>query len=191
MIDKLTTENLRDFRQRYSGSYGWLHNTKEKRLVFISEVGESEVKFQDEKGFTFQVAADSPVDFEFTQVFTGWFAGDKRPTLAMRVPARQYCRGISTQNTRFYHGTSDGIRNIAFSFNEIYNCLTKREAKIYNKEQMVLSKNFAVDSNTVFARNIMIGSYNGGTIKLVAQAFHQELVDVIRRNGLDIKVELE
>lgn len=195
MLDKFTSENSRDWRQRYASSWGWLVTGNEEKIVFINDVRDGVVTFTTEhNGHKYEVYEDSPVQFRFSQVPTGWFVDNAgNPFFACRRPARQWCRGISESNTRFlYTHKSVAFLPGGLNWDNVVACLSGQKKSPKQEETSdVLSNNFAVVNGKVFARSMQIGTFSKGLISLNNDLFAQEVSDVIRRGQLAYKLEVK
>lgn len=188
MLEKFTSENAADFRQRYEHTFGWLHTSK-KHFVYVSAVGREQTYFEDEHGTKMNLNLNSPYNFEFIPVTNGYYySTDNHIYYLQRVPARQWRRGICSANTSMT--TIDGtqieidIKNLGSIF--------KVENQPYHFEVDIpcaLNKHFAItDDHQLKFRNRVIGSREGHTV-IVDNIFYQELVDVNKRTGYKFKVE--
>src|SRR5690348_12047969 len=103
MLETFQSATSRDFRQRYTGSYGFytIPLSKKRILVYLSEVGEDTAHFLDENSAKYTAKADQAVEFEFIPVKKKLFSYNDQLYLAQRRPARMWSRGVNPQNTLF------------------------------------------------------------------------------------------
>lgn len=197
MLDTLTLYNRDDFIQRYSQSYGWfLHpEKKQKVLSYIRKVDLERVVFVTSTGEFFAYAG-TDVQFEFLPITRGWFYGPNGLAFLQRVPAKQFCRGISGKNTRVMEVNSLGkFEESSLSLallEEVFN--PTKQVKPFRSfldgtlAGYVLSQYFAIIGSRVHFYNHHIGDFKSNEITLNNPLITQELSDTIRRNNLPIKV---
>jgi len=186
MKESCTTATSRDFRQRYQNTIGVYTDTKGiKSYVWIREVEENEVSFEDTKGGSYRAMNDTGVEFEFTQVPLGWFNSTKGPMFVSRMPARQYQRGISKGNTRIQN---KDFTPIPVSLANVSDFLTFDKPYVGQKD-WVLNKHFAMINGIMFFFDRVIGEVEGTIIRLTCTVVQQELLDTIGRSGLPFTVE--
>jgi hypothetical protein len=199
MLATLTTVNAGDFKQRYQGVFGYLLVESKRTLVYIHQVSGTKVTFRDKDGTEYFAMANAPVTFEFQPVMRGMVNTPEGVHLLVRVPARQYKRGICTENTRAYTMNNNGTWRMAtFDFNEVvFNVLSstisyKEAADLwFNKKikAVALSPRFGITPrNEVLFHDIVIGTVTDDTILLKKTIVFQELSDLINRNNYPLKV---
>jgi len=191
MIDSPTRENLRDFRQRYEGSFGWLERDDgSKQLVIVSSVGDRGVKFKlsdkDDMGYTAFV--DGGSRFHFTQVPRGWFnRPDGVAFFLTRNPQRQWSRGITPANTTKFVLASR-LLNDHLTFADVEACFNPRYVfSDYENGVGALSRMFAMNKTHVYLYNRIIGTRKGRVLE-VEEMFSQELQDTVSRNTFEFEV---
>lgn len=194
MIDSLTSDNRRDFRQRYQGTFGWfLKANKIPLFVYVKTVTDSAVYFTDLSGHEWHANVDSDLKFEFIPVNHGFFNGALDVYYLERVPARQWQRGISAANTRIWSGTRGWVGVEMKTLAEIFvNPLSLNEAlDLYLKGDracVALSKHFALLKNQLCFYLRKIGVRDDHRIALTSSLVRQEFMDTIRRNSLPFQV---
>jgi hypothetical protein len=207
MKDSLTSLNREDFRQRYRGSFGFLHTeTQDRRLVYIQEVANNQVVFKtSSRGMDYYANCDAGVVFEFLPVQRSWYNLGDKPGLLFRVPARQYCRGISKSNTSFsvvhpevamLQPSTLTLEVLARVFSVDKFAHEPREVlleRFVNKESwfFVLSRAFCMAHGTLFFFADAVGKYAGTEITLNNPVIRQELLDAIKRNNLPFTVKVD
>lgn len=200
MKDSLTSFNREDFRQRYKGCFGFLLHEGQRKLVYIKEVGNGQVTFiTSSKGPEFYALANENVEFEFLPIQRSWYNLGTHPGLLFRIPAKQYHRGISSNNTAFYVPTKDGYvsaQHLSLEvLSKVFPCpLPNNSVKFFKGEQdhLVLNRAFCITGSHLYFFAEVAGTYNSATrtIKLRLPIVHQELLDTIRRQQLPISVEV-
>lgn len=207
MKDSLTSINREDFRQRYRGSFGFLHTeTQDRRLVYIKDIASGQVIFNTStRGMDYYANQDAGVVFEFLPVTRSWYDLGDKPGLLFRVPARQYCRGISKSNTALHtvpediailQPTSLTLEVLARVFSVDAFEHAPRESKLQalmNKERyfFVISRAFCIAHGRLFFFAEHAGDYADGVITLANPVVRQELIDAVKRNNLPFTVKVD
>ncbi len=188
MLEKFTSANAADFRQRYAQTYGWLHSST-KRFVYVSDVERTVTHFEDVNGTPFNVKLDSALTFEFIPVTNGYYYGkDNKIYYLQRVPARQWRRGICDANTNILD--INGF-NIAMNIKVLDNIfgVDEQPYTFIADAACALSRHFAItDDHEVKFRNRVIGKRDKNKL-IVDPIFYQEIVDTNRRLGFKFTVE--
>ncbi len=190
MRDTLTTNNFRDFRQRYEGTIGFFHNDLRKILVRMTSVSDRKASFEDSKGNEFFAYTDSGVEFEFIPVDKGFYNTFAGAVLLQRVPERQWHRGISPTNTQAAFLYKDTFLPKAVDIDLISDIF--EDAVSIDKAMgdflsgklpsLALSKHFAVTNNNFYFYNKVVGTVSKTReIKLSSNAIEQEVQDLLRR----------
>lgn len=192
MRDTLTSENRRDFSQRYSHSYGYYINDKGvKTPVFIGDVDEDAAHFKTLDGLDFTAYCNGGVNFEFAQISRRiWLGLDGVLYYTHRIPQRQWQRGISEGNTSFHILTPDGPLNIGISLSVMRNILLENPLKTIGVNTL-LSEQFAICGKSVYLYNMLIGSFNSKenniTLNSKHSMFYQEVTDVCKPLFIGVK----
>jgi len=192
MKDKLTTENHRDFHQRYRGTYG-KYTTKDGKtiLVRLTEVDSEQVTFTDARGGVYTAHANSDIEFEFFSVERMLFNTPEGVGYCCRKPARMWSRGVSSQNTSFMNLAKLSPGQVNFKLLEVM--LNPEYKKYYEDykdgkiDNVALSKRFAIVNNKLMMFDVTIGEVNKMEVK-VDTLYQQEFSDFIKRNALEFKV---
>ena len=130
MHDTFTSDNARDWQQRYGNTFGFLIKGDDRVLVQFTDQTDEHVYFRTEpEGNAYHAKINSGIRFEFIQVDNAWFNGKSGNVyLLSRVPNRQWRRGICKMNTSIMSLSSDGgLNQISVSFkvlNDIYHTTT-------------------------------------------------------------------
>lgn len=191
MIINLRQNGIRDFNQRYCGTYGWLIQGNNKRFIYIESITDQKIYFNEGDDIEYFVHTDSDITFEFIPVDRGWFNTNNGTALFLyRCPARQWKRGISNSNTEiidFNNRCQEVNYKVLHSiFNEDF---VKNN---YPKELKVgaLSKHFCFNpKGLLLLYNSAIGNIKDNTIVVNNKLFLQEIIDLINRNNWNVKIE--
>lgn len=202
MKDSLTHENWRDFGPRYVDTYAFYQTSPEKKptLVYITNSDEHSVSFQMTKGgFEYNAKRDSGTFFEFIQVDKQWVLGRSgKPYLMQRVPARQWRRGISRNNTSILsYNPKMGLDMEGVNFSTLGDIYCNEAKKEVCEFADVLSKHFLAvyDGPLLFYREPVGKVITKDTRRIIQlpsdSMVTQEVVDVLRRTGKDKDYTLE
>ncbi|HET8685655.1 MAG TPA: hypothetical protein VFM18_03190, partial [Methanosarcina sp.] len=199
MHDSLTSNNWRDFQQRYQGTYGWLDNKGKEIPVHIQNVSDRMVTFQGLDGSEFFSYADKDVKFRFAPLRRRLIIGGRTKSLLYitRHPARQWSRGICDNNTKIYTCGPDGrARAVSVNARNVEDVLLGEninEAVTDGQRILKLGDTFAINGQYVWLYSTPIGTFADNTISLAPRTggdlFQQELRDIIRDFKYDIKVK--
>ena len=191
MIDTPTSNNLADFKQRYSGVFGWLCVDGQRSLVYISNVNSKYVTFTDSEGGQYFANIDAGVEFDFAPVMRGWYNTPIGVFYMSRVPARQWKRGVCADNTFIapaqhpdYHRSGVDWNKAAFSILSVVQPFPSADDKC-----LAYSKHFANINGRLYLYTQRIGEVFNNKVKLASPLFRQEFLDMCRRNQLTLEVE--
>lgn len=195
MKDTLTSLNHVDFRQRYRGTYGlFAVGDKPKILVRLVEVDRERVTFEDARGGSYHVNADSGIPFEFFAVERQLFNTPDGILYCRRRPARQWSRGVSSANTlisnlNYGREVSVNFRSIEGLFNSQQNYSSYIDLLLKGKTNWAaFNKRFAALDGNVMMFDQKIGTIEGNTVT-IEPLYAQEFSDLVKRNNLDIIVK--
>lgn len=199
MLDTLTTANHQDFARRYGGTFGWFVSPNGKKiLVSVGEASAAQVNFTDVRGSMYYAISNSGVQFEFIPVDRGFFNGKHGTFLLMRVPARQWHRGIHPNNTQVMIPQGDQWTRGRVDILTLHNIFVdgvplkvRLEEFLAGKQDSVaLSKHFAINMNKLYFYNRVIGTYANKVLTLDDDLVKQEIMDVLRRNNIEWEVKI-
>lgn len=188
MKDTYTSENGRDFRQRYVGCFGRYTTSRgEKLTVYIEDLTPTEVRFQNKEGISLSARVDSGVEFEFYPLNRRLTDYNGTVVYSERKPQRQWQRGVCSGNTRIMdlvrmrevavdHVVVDAIYNSEPNYLNTYSDF---EAK--RRTNFLLSDKFAVINGSLYVYDKKIGTMVGNTIT-VSEMFAQEVKDALNRS---------
>lgn len=187
MITTFSSSSARDFRQQFEGTIGWvIPESKRELMVYVESVNDRRVALRDINGFDYQITDNSGIAFRFQQVDSGWYPYKDAAAYMWRVPARQWSRGVSSNNTRIVYlrenGTFDNLPVDITTLSELYSG---------KKVKGLISKHLYISlQGGVFMHRQLIGKVNEklATISLSNDLFLQEVIDIVRRNSLSYKV---
>lgn len=202
MLDTMTSRNHRDFHARYHDTFCFLtaKDTNDRKLVHITDVTDDRVYFrQDEADMRFHANIDAGVMFDFIPVDHGWYnTAGAAPVLLERVPARQWKRGISRQNTSvtvlssdqgIYRGPLMSARPSFTVLNAIFVNPQPYRFDPTQKYGSAFSKHFVLTpSGKVMFYRAEIGSFDGKRITLNDDLVIQEVRDALRRCNSNTEV---
>ena len=203
MIESPSHNNIADFKQRYSGVFGWLNPKDGRQRVFVKNVSATRVTFTDPTGHEYYANVDAGVDFEFLPAEKAWAQTSLGLFLIQRIPARQWKRGICVDNTSIREVHDNGsIGPLTTSFNAVVFSIMgeppnyKRRVDHYLANQgqldVALSRHFALIRTKVCFFGFPVGTINknNATITLDTSMVYQELVDLCYRNNYPFKVNI-
>lgn len=193
MKDTYTSDNFRDFTQRYGGTYGrYTKNDGSKITVRIDTLDRDNLYFSDVNETQYNTPVNSGLEFEFyplTRKLTPW----KDTVLySYRKPERQWSRGVCSTNTAVMDVGIVKSRMLSFEIvDAIYNTKTDTPLETYIDFRNGKRNNFVLSDKLVVNRsgelrlfNTYIGKLDGNTVKVIP-LFKQEVIDAIKRNNLN------
>jgi hypothetical protein len=199
MLDSLTRNNAGDFLRRYQNTFGYypLKDRAEKLLVKIDKVTDTTVNFRDKDGYKYSAVADNNVQFEFIQVNKGWYnQANSKPVFFSRVPARQWQRGISPQNTVCYTFADSGVLTKSHVDYDTVECIQNAYKPFIDAyfrgeiSSVALNKFFAIGpEKNLYMFDLLAGEIVEDKIKVKLPLFRQEIIDCVRRLNLNLIVE--
>jgi hypothetical protein len=197
VLESPTSLTIEDFKQRYGRSFGFLitPETGQKLLVAITGVSSQKVTFDSVSASGYFVFVDKGVQFEFIPITRGWFRTQQHGAVLLnRVPARQWTRGISRQNTTAAQMSSGRLYPIDLTLQILHDIFVSpipEDINTFNsKKEFIVNKYFLLKSGVVYCYSKEIGVYKDTTIFLHTDIMVQELSDAIRRQSLPFTVEL-
>lgn len=197
MLDTPTSANIEDFRQRYRGTYGFLKRpNRPDLLVYIQDTDPYKVTFTDRNQQEFYANLNQEVMFEFLPITRGWFQTALGPRYLMRIPERQFHRGISRGNTNVYACSEDGrllpatlsIQMLEDIFLAKYKT-SWQEWVIGESQFYIPNKYFLLCASGLYMYDQKVAQLISRTkIGLTNKVFKQEVQDFIKRNGLPLEI---
>jgi hypothetical protein len=200
MLEEFKSGTVRDFSQRYVGTYGYFTTEKDKRriLVHLSSIDHGDLSFTDDRGNSYTAKPDVGNIFEFLPLTRKLILYKGTIVHISRKPARQWQRGVSENNTSLEYIGSGRKLSLSFALlkaaylNE-YEYTRRAEEDFLSKEVgcLLLSDTFALVGDTVFLYNVKIGTLSGTVIELTTALFYQELTDLLKSLGSQFTVALK
>lgn len=157
-----------DIRKYYEGSYVKFAEFGDK-LFFIQTVRENEIKGidEDDEPFVLTLDEEAPYNLTYTLPHKGLFSLDGVAYLLYRVPAQQYSRGITSNNTKIM-SVADG-RSLSLSFQRLRAYVQKQpyvsmEEALFSKSKDVsvcLSRRFSFyrPKQTLYVDNVPLFTF--------------------------------
>lgn len=191
MKDTYTSENGRDFRQRYVGCYGRYTTDSGRQLtIFITDLNDYEVRFENAEGVSLSARVNSGVEFEFYPLNRRLSTYGNLLVYSERRAARQWQRGVCAGNTRIVnlstmrdvevgHAVVNAIYNVSTNYLDTYTQFLQGA-----RTNFLLSDKFGVVNNRLYIFDKAIGTLSGTTL-LVDSLFLQEVKDALVRSTID------
>lgn len=200
MQDTYTSSNHRDFNARYSHTYGWLVKNNTKLLVYLLEGDNDYLSFRTDTTHVYRANINAGTIFEFIPIKQGWFnSSDNQVVFLQRIPARQWKRGICSENTRAsilasYPHSTDLDYKLLYSL--LVNPINITKDFIVNNVNnglpVALSNYFAISNKQeVYFYHQNIGVFSKNTIVLNDNLVLQELSDCVNRLNLNWTIKYE
>ena len=198
MRDTPTSLFHEDFRTRYRNAYGWLVKDDESKvLVYIKDVNR-QVVFTTVDLMEYYANYDQGVMFEFLPITRGWYQTRDGVVLLQRIPAKQYCRGISKGNTACSTVNSYGefCAGAGLTHQIIHDVFVAKPVSVLASFLAGLSPTFIINPFFLIAKDYVymydrvIGTYNDKNITLDSSMYVQELSDSLQRINAPIGVKV-
>jgi hypothetical protein len=195
MLETFTEAGSRDFRQRYSGSFGYytVPESRKRILVQMETINETIAGFRDARNALYEARSDTGVEFEFIPVTKTLIIQNGVLAYIRRRPARQWARGVNTANTQLtavltgveMRLTFDAIIAAFASDPPDYSLnVTALERKEVNA--ILLSPRFGVEGSVLYLYDMVIGSFMADRREIIVEElmFKQEVEDLVAQLGL-------
>jgi len=195
MKEEFSSKSWGDFRQRYSGTFGWYTDKDRKILVMVDQVEGDYCTFYDEKKIQYTANADKGVTFEFLPVEKGLYNVGNDLVLVQRKPARMWRRGISADNTTLWSflkakNATPSFENLSEIFSPSYRDFHS-EFLAGRRNSIALSKQFGIHDKNVYLYDTKIGVLDGTKIILDDDLFSQEFRDLSSKLRLPYDLEIK
>jgi len=198
MIEEFKNHGWKDFQQRYTGTFGWFKKEDGSQvLVNVGVCDGTTLVFNDASKMPYYAKADSGNEFTFIPTVKGAYQYKDTVLVVLRIPARQYKRGICRENTQLYDlvrrtNLTPGFETLAAIFGPKDNSVLLQWCKDRNGV-VCLDGVFSIVNDVVYIYNEPIGAYIMGKkmVTLHNDIFRQELVDVFTRLKVDVGVAVE
>ncbi|CAB4132756.1 hypothetical protein UFOVP249_8 [uncultured Caudovirales phage] len=165
-----SSSNHEDINRYYRNTFVKFKETGDT-LYYIRQVSREVVRGTDETGTEFELwlSDEHPYEVDYILPNKSYFRYKKRACMLMRIPARQYQRGLSAGNTRVQSmGRSGGTTLVELDFPLLMSFVSKQkflkiDQAVLNKARdhsIVLSSRFAYlpDTKTIYADHIAVAS---------------------------------
>lgn len=206
---KFCRQTSSDIKKYFQGSYIKFPEAGEV-LHYIDRVDTDSIRGKlwapDEKGvyssepFVYWLNNEdgSTPEVEYILPRKSYFNYDGRAFLLLRVPARQYHRGLTGENTSVVAVGADG-NFTPYSLNfEVLTAYVGKQSFLHFAQRSVssyaVSRRIAVSaSGQVFIDKVKVGTinYDDRTITVVSDLFIPELQRVVKEHGQDFKVDVK
>lgn len=201
---QLTHENRSDIDKYYRNTFvkfsGYAMYNEDfpfdpDTLFYIQSVKEDHIAgiIEDETPFEIFFDDEDPIELKYPLPHKSFFQRDKTAVLLQRIPARQYKRGITAENTSLWSVRADGTcssQPISFKLLQAY--VKKQQwyplRKAMDKmswSSVALHPRFAYvpAKGTILADATIVAQVGSGVIKMVKPCFKSEIVQLLASNG--------
>ena len=196
-FDNSMLQDVSEFSKRYSNT--WIYEEKTKTSFMVEEVLPEKVWLLKTNGNRIEIPIITEKVFSVKPPIIGFFNNDTEFCYGIRIPNRQYKRGICQQNYNAIESIktlrhnriilSDLAYTIDYAYKEA-NCFIQNAIEQLENPKLTgraLNKNFAVSLNTLSPENIYLLWYknkpvaeiyqNTKTIKVKYKHIKQEILD--------------
>lgn len=201
MIEQITSDNYREFSNRYLNTIGYLHSSSGKKIVVsIDAISSSNVVVSTHQGVQYVLNSDTGCELEFTQVPSQWYqVDDFHIAFLARKPERQWKRGINLENTAVWipHTGGKTLGSYRPTIEMISSLLGEEKTGGFSRYAKIKcglwSKYFAWSEETVWVKDIPIGKvdHESKIVDLTLKQFQQELTDALIRSNSDYSVKVQ
>ena len=170
----LVPSNLADIKRYYQNTYVKFHETGDT-LYYINGVCNEYIYGTNEDGVDFKLYLEEsePYTLQYILPQKSFFQHKKHAALLYRIPARQYKRGITVENTRVKTVFPDGGTFLDLTIAVLKSYVTKQQ--FFSLTEARKSKNFScvltprmalgVSTGTIFVDNVAVANVSGDTIQ--------------------------
>jgi hypothetical protein len=165
-FDESMIQNSAEFSKRYLDS--WIYNETEKKAVYIKKINEVAVELLDCSHREETISLYTDTVFSNRSPTLGFFNMKRGFGYGIRVPARQFKRGICTQNYNPVNSLDTLVRKelitfnlstaLNFAYEEHKNCILDVIEELNSTDTIgrILNKDFAVSLNTFSPENLYL-----------------------------------
>ena len=197
------SQTYEDIHRYYRNTYVKFKETGDC-LFYINQVSQNVVSGTDEDGTAFDLYLnnDDPYEVDYVLPNKSYFQYAKRACMLQRIPAKQYRRGLCSDNVRITALTrTGGNQGIDISFEvlkafvakqaypSIRTVLTQRPRPL----SIALSPRFAYvpDQGILFCDQLSVASIDKkeNTLRILRSIFTPEIEVLVQGSGLDIIYE--
>lgn len=197
------SQTYEDIHRYYRNTYVKFKETGDC-LFFINQVSQNVVSGTDEDGTAFDLYLnnDDPYEVDYVLPNKSYFQYAKRACMLQRIPAKQYRRGLCSDNVRITALTKTGgsqTMDISFevlkafvakqAYPSIRTVLTQRPKPL----SIALSPRFAYvpDAGVLFCDQLSVAIIDKkeNTLKIIRSIFTPEIEKLVKGSDLDIIYE--
>lgn len=182
-----------DISRYYKNTYVKFHETGD-RLFYIKGVNTEKVFGIDEDGndFILYLAADKPYEVDYILPRKSYFQYENRALILLRIPAKQYQRGVSEANTKLLKLMGRGsFTTSSINFDTLKAFVGKQQfpsfteaMKTIGEGSIALSPRFAFACKTrgLYLDQLHIGSVarRGKMVRLFSPLFVKEVSELVK-----------
>lgn len=147
------TSNHDDINRYYKNTYVKFKETGDT-LYYIRHVSREVIKGTDQTGTEFELwlSDEHPYEVDYILPNKSYFQYKKRACMLMRIPARQYQRGLSANNTRIQSiSRTGGANNLELDFSLLMSFVSKQEFLKIDKAVLNKAKDHSIALSPRFA----------------------------------------
>ena len=196
----LSTNNWRDIQRYYESCFTKFPETGDQ-IFLIRSVSPNLIEGRAEDGtplncFLHQEEDQEPYLLDYILPKKSYFEYNGRACLLSRIPARQYKRGLSADNTQIVALMGDGsFEKLTIDFPVLGAYIQKQNFRSFGEgishSSVALSPRIALTkSGHLFVDAVRIGHYDyiSKTITTKHKAFKRELEEIMQRTNEEIKI---
>lgn len=198
---QFNTQNWEDINRYYRNTYVKFKETGDT-LFYIRDVRPEGVRGTDENGTEFELCLnfDDPYEVDYVLPNKSYFQFAKRACLLQRIPAKQYRRGVCSDNVRITALTrTGGLSDVNVTFDSLKAFVSKQafpslRTVLLQKSKplsVALSPRFAYvpDMGVVYCDQTAVAQINrkDKTIMVLRPIFKPEIMKLIEGTDLELK----
>lgn len=199
---QLISDNWQDINKYYCDSYVKFPNEYGDKLFYVYKVRPDGILFKDDKGEEgiLNLANDVPYDLNFILPHKTMFQKGQYCYLLQRIPAKQYHRGITSENCAFHYLSGGVWRQSDFSWSllnaytnkPLFRSITEVVQNPKGFDSEALSRRFAIGGPKLFCDTINIGRVDAKkSIVYVLDLFKLEVEGLLDRTGAAATFKVE
>jgi len=197
---QFNTYNFEDISRYYRNTYVKFKETGDT-LFYIRDVRPDVVRGTDEDGTEFELYLndDHPYEVDYVLPNKSYFQYAKRACMLQRIPAKQYRRGICSENVRISSLTkTGGVGNIEVGFDALKAFVSKQafpniSTVLLQKSKPIsvaLSPRFAFipDLGYIFCDQLAVATVDkkAKTVVVLKDVFLPEITKLLENSNLEI-----
>lgn len=189
--------NREDILKYYKNTYVKFKETGDT-LYFIEHVYEDRIVGTSENGqpFTLYMDDEHPYELEYVLPQKSFFQYGEHAAMLRRIPARQYYRGVSPDNTQIMYLAAGTVRKFDLGFGTISAFVNKKQ--FFSLSQARKSPNYScvLSPRMMYQRTnrglymdfVQIGTVYANEVRLSKPIFKTEVEDLMKQTGDKYKV---